>query len=174
MTFKGEFDRGGFEPGVSLAYQAKLAKFLDLVGGVSYQDRQAGFGAGVNFSIGAFNWYLLTDNINAFFSPAETRGTNFSMGMSVQLGKDKSNAQYGNTRWSESKDPDAKKESEKMKKKRLKRKKKAEKKRAKNAKKTDKEEKTSEKSKKNKKTKEKKSKSTVKKRTDKKKKKNEL
>ncbi len=174
MTFKGEFDRGGFEPGVSLAYQAKVAKFLDLVGGVSYQDRQAGVGAGVNFSIGAFNWYFLTDNLNAFFTPAESRGTNFSMGMNVQLGKEKSNAQYGKTRWAEDKNPDAKKETPKMKKKRLKREKKEAKKKAKKEKKADNEEKTSEKTKKNKKEKEKKSKDTVKKRTDKKKKKNEL
>lgn len=174
MTFKGEFDRGGFEPGISLAYQTKLAKFVDLVGGVSYLDRQAGVGAGVNFSIGAFNWFLLTDNLNAFFNPAETHGTNFSMGMNVQLGKPKSNSNYGRTRWAEDKSPDSKKESEKMKKDRLKRKKKAEKKRAKNAKKSDKEEKTSEKSKKNKKEKEKKSKDTVKNRTKAKKKKNEL
>lgn len=174
MTFKGEFDRGGFEPGVSLAYQAKVAKFVDLVGGVSYLDRQPGIGAGVNFSIGAFNWYFLSDNLNAFFTPAESHGTNFSMGMNVQLGNIKSKSNYGRTRWAEDKGPDAKKESEKMKKDRLKRKKKAEKKKAKNAKKSNKKESTSEKSKKNKKAKEKKSKDTVKKRTKNKKKKNEL
>jgi len=174
MTVKTEFDRGGIEPGVSLSYQAKVAKFFDFVGGVSYQDRQAGFGAGVNFSIGAFNWYLLTDNLNAFFSPVETHGTNFSMGMSVQLGKEKSNANYGKTRWTEEKDPDAKKESAKAKKKRLKKEKKEAKKKAKKEAKNSKEEKSSEKSKKNKKKKEKKSKDTVKDRTKNKKKKNVL
>ena len=174
VTFKGEFDRGGFEPAVSLAYQIKVAKFLDLVGGASYQDRQPGFGAGVNFSIGAFNWYFLSDNLNAFFTPAETHGTNFSMGMSVQLGKEKSNAQYGRTRWAEEDKPDAKKETEKMKKQRLKRKKKAAKKRAKAEAKANKAEKASEKTKKNKKEKEKKSKDTVKNRTKNKKKKNVL
>lgn len=174
MTVKTEFDRGGIEPAVSLSYQAKIAKFFDFVGGVSYQDRQPGFGAGVNFSIGAFNWYLISDNLNAFLSPAETHGTNFSMGMSVQLGYEKSNANYGKTRWTEDKNPDAKKESAKAKKKRLKREKKAAKKKAKKEAQSSKEEKSSEKSKKNKKKKEKKSKDTVKNRTKSKKKKNEL
>lgn len=176
LTFKGELDRGGIEPAVSLGLQAKVTRFLDLVAATSYQDNQVGIGAGLNLSIGPFNWYILTDNIGAIVAPATTHGTNFSMGMNVQLGKEKSNAQYGRTRWSENEKADKKKISAKMKKDRLKKKKKKEKATAKaqSNKEKDKTKKSSSKTKAKKKKKTKKSKDSVKKRTKSKKKKNVL
>lgn len=196
LTFKGEFDKTNFEPGISLAYQAKLTRFFDIVAGASYLDNQPALGIGFNVSAGPFNWFFMSDNINALTNPRESHGTNFSTGMSLQFSKKKPVKQHGHTRWSENERADKKKLSEKMKKQRAKKKKKELRKKAKEAKRAEKESKSPKKSeketksskkskktsnskksskvKKTKKDKQKKSKSAVKNRTKKSKKTNEL
>jgi len=105
-TFAGQLRGDHYTAGLGVNYHLKVKKFLNLRMGVSYMDNQADIGIGTNFKIGAFNMFLITDNLMSMVSPRTTHGVNFALGMNVQL-KGKGNKKgrgYSKTRWENSSD----------------------------------------------------------------------
>ncbi len=100
-TFAGQLRGGHYTAGLGVNYHLKVKNFLNLRMGVSYMDNQADIGLGTNFRIGAFNLFMITDNLLSMVNPRSTHGVNFALGMNVQLqGKGKKGSRkYGRTRW---------------------------------------------------------------------------